>query len=211
MKKIVYVSPDLLLSDDVIIIGSSGSLINKKRGTKIDDYDSVVRFNRAPTIGYENICGSKTSLRVMNNHVLLNVDITHNDGGYSNQPKNFAKNLNHTNILYIGADKTVWEQRFNNTGEGNNLFLFDYEQMETIKAKLGGDFSRNMTVGATFVCLCVLSGIKPALLGFDLSDKINRSHYWEKRPDKADNISHNISGEILLLRSLEKQGKIELL
>jgi len=68
-----------------------------------------------------------------------------------------------------------------------------------------------MTVGATFVCLCVLSGIKPYLAGFDLSDKINRSHYWEKRPDKADNISHNINGEMMLLQSLMKNEKIDLL
>lgn len=41
-------------SADIAIVGSSGGLRRHPSGTQIDSHDYVVRFNRAPTDGYEN-------------------------------------------------------------------------------------------------------------------------------------------------------------
>ena len=58
---------------------SSSNLKDKEEGDFIDSFDEVVRFNRAPTKGWEKYVGSKTTVRVANNHVFSNVK--HNVGG----------------------------------------------------------------------------------------------------------------------------------
>jgi len=48
------------------IVGSSGILLNYKRGAEIDSHDMVFRFNSAPTKGFEEFCGRKTTHRITN-------------------------------------------------------------------------------------------------------------------------------------------------
>ncbi|MCJ8729618.1 hypothetical protein PDJAM_G00108500 [Pangasius djambal] len=47
-----------------IIIGNGGILSNKSLGSKIDEYDVVIRLNEAPVSGYEKDVGSKTTMRI---------------------------------------------------------------------------------------------------------------------------------------------------
>lgn len=52
------------------IIASAGSLKGSKLGDFIDDHDIVMRFNHAPTNGFEDDVGSKTTVRVVNSQVV---------------------------------------------------------------------------------------------------------------------------------------------
>ena len=113
-KKIIYVSPSLYINGSVAVVGSSGSLLNENYGKFIDTFDNVIRFNRAEVSErYKDHTGLKTTLRVVNNHVFDNVDIS--KYGYTNSPKNFVKKLRNTNILYIGPDEGPWQKRKKNT------------------------------------------------------------------------------------------------
>ncbi|XP_018116305.1 CMP-N-acetylneuraminate-beta-1,4-galactoside alpha-2,3-sialyltransferase isoform X7 [Xenopus laevis] len=47
-----------------IIVGNGGVLANKTLGSKIDEYEVVVRLNSAPVKGFEKDVGSKTTLRI---------------------------------------------------------------------------------------------------------------------------------------------------
>ncbi|XP_035380596.1 ST3 beta-galactoside alpha-2,3-sialyltransferase 3a isoform X5 [Electrophorus electricus] len=47
-----------------IIIGNGGILSNKSLGSKIDEYDVVIRLNKAPISGFERDVGSKTTMRI---------------------------------------------------------------------------------------------------------------------------------------------------
>ncbi|XP_051567367.1 ST3 beta-galactoside alpha-2,3-sialyltransferase 3a isoform X2 [Myxocyprinus asiaticus] len=55
---------DSLSCKRCIIIGNGGILFNKSLGSKIDEYDVVVRLNEAPVSGFEKDVGSKTTMRI---------------------------------------------------------------------------------------------------------------------------------------------------
>uniref|UniRef100_A0A061QJI4 beta-galactoside alpha-(2,6)-sialyltransferase n=1 Tax=Tetraselmis sp. GSL018 TaxID=582737 RepID=A0A061QJI4_9CHLO len=48
------------------VVGSAGNLLQQDFGREIDSHDCVIRFNIAPTKGFEKNVGSKTTLRFVN-------------------------------------------------------------------------------------------------------------------------------------------------
>jgi len=207
-KKIKFINPDLILDKNIAIIGSSAKLLENSYGEDIDSYSEIIRFNRAPVNGYERFVGSKTTLRIVNNHVFDNVDIS--DQGFTNQPKKFVKKLRNNNILYIGPDNQPWNRRKKNTHKSNTLYKFVYENSEELKKTFNLESSKFLQVGTIFTLLCIVSGMKPTLFGFDL-EPTRRTHYFEDRPDKKDEGAHKISIEMKKLADLNNEGIIKVL
>ena len=202
---IPFVSPELIISDSVVVVGSSNTTLSNQ-GSKIDKFKSVIRFNRAPTTGFENHVGSKTSLRVMNNHVFENIKIKN---GYSKQPQKFIKKINNSKILRIGpglADEKVIK-KFNK--KENEVFLFDFAKLSELKKEIGFESEKNMSVGAVCISLLIISGIKPNIVGFDLDMRIT-THYWEERPKKMSKI-HDQPYEKSWLKSLVDRSIVNIL
>ena len=129
--------------------------------------------------------------------------------GYSAQPAKFIKNLRNERILYIGPDKGPWHRRKENTNSSNELYLYKYENTSKIQKVLNVVSSKQMTVGALIIGICILSDIKPTLVGFDL-EPCPRTHYWETRPPKASQ-SHSPTDEQKWFKHLESEDKIEIL
>lgn len=48
------------------VVGSSGSMLRHNYGKEIDRHTAVIRFNEAPTRGFERHVGSRTTLRLQN-------------------------------------------------------------------------------------------------------------------------------------------------
>ena len=176
------VYPNLFVEENIAIVGSSSNLKNEDRGALIDEFDEVVRFNRAPTKGWEKYVGSKTTIRVANNHVFANVK--HSVGGDENcddwkpegQPQNFIKELKNHKILLLNKDCSAWENKDKHIDETSTAFLGDYICAEFY----GGVMSPS--VGYAFICICIMNNIKPELFGFGLEEKDEKaSHYWEDK------------------------------
>lgn len=203
---IPYVTPDLVLNKNIALVGSSGQLKEQHYGEVIDSFDEVARFNRAPTSGYEAMVGEKTTIRVVNNHVFNNNDISHE--GYTDQPKDFVKNMRDSKILYFAEDLAPYWSRNSNTHESNEVYLFQYSAMEFLKKTFSFGSNKNLTLGLGFICTLIISDIKPTLFGFDIEDR-PRDHYWEDRPLPSE--YHGISAEKQLLNLLKDNNLLTII
>ncbi|KAM9482395.1 beta-galactoside alpha-2,6-sialyltransferase 2b isoform 1-T2 [Clarias gariepinus] len=54
------------------VVSSAGAILKSSLGREIDSHDAVLRFNAAPTEGYENDVGNKTTLRIINSQIMAN-------------------------------------------------------------------------------------------------------------------------------------------
>ena len=70
-QKLTFIKPKVFIENECLVIGSSASLL-KKSTLNIDNFNNIIRFNRAPTDGYEKYVGSRTDYRFLNNHVFEN-------------------------------------------------------------------------------------------------------------------------------------------
>lgn len=97
------------------VIFNGPVLLNQEDGNIIDSYDYVIRFNIAPTLGYEDFVGSKTTHRIL--------------GGNHGQPYYF---MEHNEIILrpnkptIGAvNDTYFDKDYENYLNVNNGEYFD--------------------------------------------------------------------------------------
>ena len=58
-------------SGDSAVVGSSDVLRITPMGREIDSHRTIWRVNNAPTVGFEDLAGSRTDVRLVN-HVMLN-------------------------------------------------------------------------------------------------------------------------------------------
>ncbi|KAM4693582.1 beta-galactoside alpha-2,6-sialyltransferase 1-like isoform 2-T2 [Discoglossus pictus] len=53
------------------VVSSAGSIKSSSLGSEIDSHDAVIRFNAAPTAGFETDVGSKVTFRLVNSQVVF--------------------------------------------------------------------------------------------------------------------------------------------
>lgn len=205
-KTINFVNPDLVISNKLAIVGSSGNLNNSNNGNLIDSFDDVIRFNTSITKGFEDDVGTKTTLRAVNNVVFDNNNLR--KAGYSRSPKNFMRKLRNQKVLFIGPHLKPWINKDKNSHKSNELYLFDYNSISKIKNFMDCNFDQNLQIGTIMIGLSLMSGIKPVIFGFDLEDKI-RTHYYQDRPKEVDTLTHNPNMEQIAIKNFIEKDMIE--
>ena len=132
--KIKFMYPDITFGSRVIIIGNSANLVGKGMGAFVDAFDEVVRFNRAPTSGFEEHVGSKTTLRITNNHVFKSQPFARWE--ISDNEQNFVKILRNARIALYSPTSNymqIYEDREQYIHSSCQAFRVEY-------LELGGAF-----------------------------------------------------------------------
>lgn len=202
---IKHVTPELKLSDDIAIVGSSGILKEQNAAPYIDSHETVIRFNRAPVDGFQEMVGCRTDLRVVNNHVFDNIDAKKD--GFTNQDKNFIKKLKYCSILYVAGDQSPYKRRGQNTHDSNKVYLFDWNTIPGMIDDFGYNKILKPSIGFITIVLCIWNGLIPNLYGIDI-DRRKWDHYWEWRPRPGH--CHDIDTEKIIYQRLAEEGKINI-
>ena len=208
-----FSSPDLLVPKNVVIVGSSGNLIDSKAGKEIDEYEYIVRFNRAPTAGFEEDVGSRTDLRIVNGHVFDNIPPgdpwVKELHPYQFENHNFVKDLRDTSVLRMS------DGNFDPYNVHSSVKLYDFDFWNSYREIIEKIFGQKAhpdlnpprpTLGFLTILNFILSGVTPSIYGFDLEDK-DRTHYFEARP-KTKGRSHLKTEEPKIIRHLIEEGLV---
>lgn len=198
------VEPKMVITGEVAVVGSSKDIGGKNYGSKIDSFSNVVRFNRAPTKGYEIDVGSKETLRVVNSNVFRAIESGWETNG---QPADFVKNLRNISILNIGFGLSKEEIKSAEVDESCKVYIFDYNKSEISSSAPAT--TKHLSVGLGFIKLCVYSNIIPTIFGFGINDK-NMNHYWEDIERFVNPNSHSKTAERNYLEKLINEGKVKM-
>ncbi|CAM4620052.1 unnamed protein product [Leuciscus chuanchicus] len=217
---------DSLSCKKCIIIGNGGILFNKSLGSKIDQYDVVVRLNEAPVAGFEKDVGTKTTMR-----------ITYPEGAIQ-KPERYEK----SSLFVFSAFKPmdfkwlrhmVYQEKLRSM-EGfwksvarvvprdaedmrilNPYFIqeaaFKFIGLPHNKGQMGrGNIPTLGTVAIT-MALHNCDEVAVAGFGYDMNSPRAPLHYYEKLKMSAikESWTHNISKEKEFLRKLVIGGVIQ--
>ena len=200
-KRVSMITPALKVNANIAVVGSSGRLKGSKLGKEIDSFKEVIRFNRAPTVGWEEHVGAKTTIRVLNIPTFKSAPLLRwKDDQF------FAKKIKDLKIIVPGASKTLINNRNEFVDESNEIYIAHTPNIITnARKKLKGHIN-NPTVGFITIAVLLLSGITPRIYGFDLKVGRPRDHYWHDRPPTS--VMHNFHDEAEVLKKWAKSGKL---
>jgi hypothetical protein len=217
MKKIKFFKPNFYIRENLAIVGSSMSILKNELGKSIDKFEEIIRFNKSKVEGFEKFVGSKTTIRVVNNPVFeCHQSWDNNDPS----DKNFVRFLKNIKIIVISPYKISGKIKKDVCLTTNQYFFLEKKIFKIIctiyfikKIDIFINLlkilfnKKSFSVGFYTILLCIISGIKPTLFGFDFDENMNdRSHYWEI-PGKVGN-RHDLTLEQNILKKLLKYNMI---
>ena len=216
MKKINLFLPSLKLSSSLAIVGSGKSILKQRYGEKINSYEEVIRFNAARVDEYKSFVGNKTTLRVINN----------NSFDCKKYPEHkddciFFNTLKNCKIAVISPFKFTDENKSKNMDILNEYFfcegkikkflvsLYFIKNFSIFLNLLKLALNNNFSVGFFTILICISSGIKPSLFGFDINEDMSkRSFYW--RDNHPIGKIHDLHTEHIIINMLLKKDLIDL-
>ncbi|KAM4552885.1 ST3 beta-galactoside alpha-2,3-sialyltransferase 3b isoform 3-T3 [Odontesthes bonariensis] len=216
---------DSLSCKRCIIVGNGGILSNKSLGSRIDDYDVVVRLNEAPVSGYGKDVGTKTTLR-----------ITYPEGAIQ-KPENYEKDSLFVFSAFKPLDfKWLRQMVFKEKLRGTEGFwksvahyvprepreiriLNPYFIQEAAFQFIGLPFNNGLmgkgnipTLGTVAITMALHNCDEVAVAGFgyDMNTPHAPLHYYEtvKMSAIKESWTHNISKEKEFLRKLVKANVV---
>jgi len=172
------------------VVGNSGALLENEYGNKIDSNNSVIRFNNAKTDGYEKHVGSKTSIRILNCHFIMNVL----DENYYRHQKSRNNSINRDDVFKFKDEIIIFK-----TDPSWNLEKKGYDIVKKIKENnnrvhfvsedfynLGKQFNngKEPSNGMFGLMLAYKIYSKVETFGFSFYTNVEKTHYYEPNTSK---------------------------
>jgi len=191
-------SPDSKVS----IVGNSGLMLSKKWGDEINKSDVVVRFNHAPTTGFTDYVGSKTTLRIVNGHCFGGVtDTTRNPSASAD----FLPSLPTQDILCKTFNMEEFYKGIMNNLNKHRIYFLSNEFMKDISKYTPGQEPTAGLVGL-FLLLPFFNQVN--MYGFTFWDNSYDYHYFEEVPLSADKLGHSFNREREIVKQLQSEKRI---
>lgn len=222
----LHQSERLLDGKSVAVVGNSGKLLHTNHGEAIDSHDAVIRFNWAPTEGYEKHVGTKTTIRISNTHFLKAVTCDKFDAkmakNYTGWNKDFYFTRKKETIIlkrmsgYVNSPEVDMRimKRVEELG-GNTMDVFDNRYMMYI----GPLLPKSASMGLLGVAMCLANrsegfGAQSIdCFGFNFYEESEQDrHYYDVMTQSKEEQfgSHDFQEEKTIFKSLEKEGIIKI-
>ena len=196
------------------IVGNSDLALQHKHGSLINEHDVVIRCNDAPTKGYEEHVGSKSSIRIANRHLFRALIPREADNYLEDEMKKQYSMWKRTSafdweeeiiLAWYWHEFTPEEQDFIEHNIKGKLVFID-EMRSPLQKRLGV----GPTVGLLSIYYALQHYKRPIdCFGFShfFGDGFKHGHYWETI--KLPGTSHTHGLEQLILQGWEKIGLIK--
>jgi hypothetical protein len=184
----------------IAIVGSSGILLNHKLGDEINNHDFIVRFNAAPTGGFEEFVGNRTDFRCMNTHTYAG---TTDRSRFTMYDHNFLDKLENQTILTHNKNLTKSKKI-----RDNNTVVEISKNFFSKVTKMGNCPEASTGMWGVYIFTHFTNKIN--LYGFTHhSDKWENRHYWEKINPYNQGVFHNFENEKRFFDNLLNEGKVK--
>lgn len=195
-----------MLSGKVAVVGNSANILDSNKGSFIDSFDRVFRFNHAVTKGHEKDVGSKTTDVLLNMHFYAMND--KRKALMSETYEKFSTDVLHE---YVNVN-AILRHTHGVTERGyipKNLKLYFFGEKMIRETKLTPyKRSKQATSGYSIVAALINLGIVPYLFGFSLASDdwdYKHTHYFERR--KPSGAVHDHEEEKELIERMIEEGK----
>jgi len=162
------------------IVGNSGKILDRNKGDEINNHDCIVRFNAAPTDGFESHVGSKTDFRVLNGPIMIGGSVD-----YVTTPRNWISGLKKERLILMPHRRKRKEEHFKTArelaGEFNEIYITknDIESHSESATKEFGITKPSTGLKTILLFLSLFGSVNLYGFGFHRENDLKKRHYWE--------------------------------
>ena len=198
-------------ADSISVVGNSGILKNRNDASAIDSNDHVMRFNHALVENFEEICGSKTNFRFINEHSLNHSDdnlMQELNDFFPATKKDYVDDFSNLNVIikFHGEKPTTnCQHKIDRICKKNNVATVSPELFRFCSSILG----RSPSAGFLGIMVALKYYSKVECFGFNFNQNVGvDKHYFEKS-DKTGG-THDFNQEHNFIKNLHIQNQLSL-
>ena len=202
---------DFKWADSISVVGNSGILKNRNDASAIDSNDHVMRFNHALVENFEEICGSKTNFRFINEHSLNHSDdnlMQELNDFFPATKKDYVDDFSNLNVIikFHGEKPTTnCQHKIDRICKKNNVATVSPELFRFCSSILG----RSPSAGFLGIMVALKYYSKVECFGFNFNQNVGvDKHYFEKS-DKTGG-THDFNQEHNFIKNLHIQNQLSL-
>ena len=202
---------DFKWADSISVVGNSGILKNRNDASAIDSNDHVMRFNHALVENFEEICGSKTNFRFINEHSLNHSDdnlMQELNDFFPATKKDYVDDFSNLNVIikFHGEKPTTnCQHKIDRISKKNNVATVSPELFRFCSSILG----RSPSAGFLGIMVALKYYSKVECFGFNFNQNVGvDKHYFEKS-DKTGG-THDFNQEHNFIKNLHIQNQLSL-